>query len=266
MSTQLENVLIDCLRDTLNVMVCTGSDETSRTIERVLKRYPTYSIFHADSLEVAETLFRQVKAWHGLIIDGQSNGAEAWISAAQQFSPWMPQIVLADNSTAETLFNKADIREHTVLPIDQVRQSEEKMPIGGTNLIATCPASALPEMLPVLQVWSIKRKLVAREPEGLMEEAIKALFYNNPQGVEEWSSMVGAKPRKFQREFRLFTNLPPKKMLALSNAYRIAFDVLDERNHKDGGIFPAYMVDARAKSRMMEYVLTRRSTLLSSAY
>ncbi|MFW5775307.1 MAG: hypothetical protein ACOCW2_03360 [Chitinivibrionales bacterium] len=266
MSTQLENVLIDCLRDTLNVMVCTGSDETSRTIERVLKRYPTYSIFHADSLEVAETLFRQVKAWHGLIIDGQSDGAEALMTAAQQFSPWLPQIVLADQTTAEKLYDQADLEEQQIFSIDKVRESEEKMPIGGVNLVVSCPLSQLSNMLPILQVWSIKRKLVAREPEGLMEEAMKALFYSNPQGVEEWSSMVGAKPRKFQREFKLFTNLPPKKMLALYHAYRIAFDVLDERNHKGVGIFPAYMVDARAKSRMMEYVLTRRSTLLSSAY
>ncbi|MFP4416845.1 MAG: hypothetical protein ACOC41_01020 [Chitinivibrionales bacterium] len=266
MSTQLENVLIDCLRDTLNVMVCTGSDETSRTIERVLKRYPTYSIFHADSLDVAETLFRQVKAWHGLIIDGQSDGAEEWILAAQQFSPWLPQIIIADEQTVESLFSRADLQQQRVLDIDNIRRSDEKMPIGGIDLVATCPINRLSTMLPVLQIWSLKRKLVAREPEGLMEEAMNALFYNNPQGVEEWSSMVGAKPRKFQREFKLFTNLPPKKMLALYHAYRISFDVMDEKNQKEEGIFPAYMVDARAKSRMMEYVLTRRSTLLSSAY
>jgi AraC-like DNA-binding protein len=131
--------------------------------------------------------------------------------------------------------------------------------------VAVCPAANNGVLMHHVQEWAIKRKLVSRALDGLAQEAMGALFRKNPLSVDDWSSIMGVKPRRFQREFKLFTDLSPKKILALYHAYRIAFTVADEHNNREKGVIPAYIVDERSKERVMEYVLTHRSALLTAA-
>ncbi len=265
MKSQLENVLIDCLGGTLNVLYCADSAVVSRSPDRTFRRYPLFSVFHAGSPDSARELLRQVRCWHAVVIDDQTGGGADYHSALTDCQSWMPAIVVFNEMSgrsgwAADRVEQAEEREQELL----IEEGEPRAP--GPVIVAQVPANRSALLVGELQRWAVMRKLLGRNPSGVVKEAMHMLFTESPMTVEDWSSGVGVRPRKFQREFKKFTALAPKKLLALYHAYRIAFESLERQMEFERGAIPAYLVDDKDKLRVMEYVLTRRSTLISATY
>jgi AraC-like DNA-binding protein len=265
MKSQLENVLIDCLTGTLNVLVCAESTVISRSPDRTFWRYPLFNVFHAQSVESAQELVRQVQCWHAVCIDDQAGSAPEYLSVLDVWSSWIPVIVLYGDISGRSLWADELIEQ------SEERQQEQLVEHGQTTvtgpiIVDQVPAGRPDVIFDALEHWAIERKLLGRCPYGLVREAIKLLFMRSPLSVEDWSAAMDVSPRKFQREFKQFSTLAPKKLMALYHAYRIAFNALGEPERLGQGEMMAYAIDEKTKARVMEYVLTRRSTLLSAAY
>jgi AraC-like DNA-binding protein len=124
--------------------------------------------------------------------------------------------------------------------------------------------SRFERFLPLLQLQSIRKKLVPdTPPEGVMQNALDVLCKHHPVSVEDWSTLINSTPRKFQRLFKQYTGYSPKKMVALYHAYRIAFQTMGKIEDPGNGVVSAYVMEENAKTRIMEYVLSRRSQLFS---
>ncbi|MBD3392275.1 MAG: hypothetical protein GF418_09425 [Chitinivibrionales bacterium] len=262
MRCHLETVLVDCLRDTLHVMLCSGSSETVRAVGRSLKQGALFSLFKAKSPQTMEELLGQVHAWHVVVIDEQCQFAPDFLALARGCRGWLPVIALTNSWSIKSISSArpasgADMAGESAGGGLQIEVIEEQP-------VATCPISNPRQLLHHVQEWSIKRKLVSKPLNGLAAKAMDILFRENPLSVDDWSSVLAVKPRRFQREFKLFTDLSPKKILALYHAYRIAFSVVDEHNNREKGVISAYLVNDRARERVMEYVLTHRSALLTA--
>jgi AraC-like DNA-binding protein len=271
MKCQLENILVDCLRETLHVLLCTDSFETSRLTERILRQCPLYSLFKAKSPSATEELLSQVQSWHVAIIDENCQFASDFKSVLNGFPVWLPVITLTNTwsmgnvSTSGRMLNMTSFVKPCLFQPDLNGENSDLRLFPADNKpAATCSVTNPVALLHAVQEWSIKRKLLSKTVSGLAADALVQLFCKNPLSVEEWSSIMGVKPRRFQREFKTFTDLSPKKILALYHAYRIAFNVLDNQNSRDKGVVPAYMVDNHSRERVMEYVLTHRSSLLTA--
>jgi|GEM_PF-3312148 len=270
MRCQLENVLVDCLRDTLHIMLCSGSCDTVRTAERFLKQCPLYSLFKAKSPQTMEELFGQIQSWHVVIIDEQCQFAPDFKAIVQRYPGWVPVITLTNSWSIRTISGHCPPAGTTPFKTEEAAGSAHTG--GGLDIdviderpVAACSIANPAFLMHTTQEWAIRRKLLSKIVDGLAAEAMSLLFKKNPLSVDEWSSMMGVKPRRFQREFKMFTDLSPKKILALYHAYRIAFNVVDNHTNREKGIVSAYLVDDRSKERVMEYVLTHRSALLTVA-
>jgi hypothetical protein len=271
MRCQLENVLVDCLRDTIHVMACLGSSEPARAVERSLKQCSLYSVFRAKSVDTVDELLRQVKSWHVAIVDEQCPLMSEIVSRLTACNSWIPVTLLSSSwpgrvvpSTPPPLL--ADSQDSPSSIAGGISERDAGAVTHNEHAVAVCGANNMGHLLCSVQEWSIKRKLLAKNPVGLVKEAMDVLFRKNPLSVDEWSSCMTVKPRRFQREFKQFTDLSPKKIIALYHAYRIAFDVVYGHIMRDRGVVPAYVVDTHSKGRVMEYVLTHRSSLLTAAY
>jgi hypothetical protein len=210
-----------------------------------------------------EELLRDARGWHVAVIDEQCQFSSDFMFLVRSYSQWLPVITLTNSwsirsmSSARSLGNGIDAKNGHSDAGDKHACIVEDEPV------AKCAANSMGHLMHYVQQWAIMRKLVNKALSGLAHEAMEALFKDNPLSVDDWSSIMGVKPRRFQREFKLFTDLSPKKILALYHAYRIAFSVIDEHNSREKGIIPAYIVDGRSRERVMEYVLTHRSALLT---
>jgi AraC-like DNA-binding protein len=264
MRCELENVLVDCLRETLHIMLCSGSSETVRAAERSLKQCPVYSLFKAKSPETMEELLHEVPSWHVAVIDQQCQFSSDFTGVVARYATWLPVITLTNSWSIRSLSSSMMMGNGGARPAGTGPAQGNAGSVENRR-VETCLASSLGNLMHHVQEWAIKRKLLSKPLSGLAAEAMDALFRENPLSVDDWSSIMGVKPRRFQREFKLFTDLSPKKILALYHAYRIAFTVIDEQNSREKGIIPAYIVDDRSRERVMEYVLTHRSALLTGA-
>lgn len=269
MKIRLENVLVDCLNDTLHIMLCSESSGTICTINSLIDRYPMFNFLKARSADAMKLYFRQIPTWHCLILDSRCSFSEDFFAVMRELPIWVPIIVLADYLSEDYLrmyslsadTNKSEDTENVTLndnPSDKKTLSLEK------RKVIVSPLRSFKNLFPMLQVESIKKKLMQKSmPDGFAQEALGVLFAQNPITVEEWSSTLDSTPRKFQRMFKNYTFYSPKKLIALYHAYRIAFETIGRDEEYGKGIISAYVLDERSKKRVLEYVLSRRSQLLS---
>jgi len=269
MKTRLEKILVDCLCDTLNVMLCSESPGIINAIESVIQPYPFFAFFKAGSAECMRTCIRQVNSWHCLIIDSRCSFTDEFLSVAREFPLWIPVIILADYLSEEFL------RLHGISVEQDAASSFQNITINDTRYdylklakekkcVTVYPFKSIKNLLPLIQAECLKKKLMQRLiPDGVVERSLDILFKQNPLSVDEWSLVLDSTPRKFQRMFKNYTFYSPKKLLALYHAYRIAFETVGNREEFCLGVVSAIVMDERTKKRLLEYVLSRRSQLLA---
>lgn len=269
MKIRLENVLIDCLNDTLHLMLCSESSGTICTINSLVDRHPMFNFAKARSSEAMKLYFRQIPVWHCLILDSRCSFCEDFFSAIKEFPLWVPIILLADYISEDQMRMHGlslDIDDNTDvqdLVLGGNSSNKERLYIGKRRMLVS-PLRSFKNLFPIIQIESIKKKLMQKlMPDGFAQKAIDILFEHNPVTVEEWSSFIDSTPRKFQRMFKNYTYYSPKKLIALYHAYRIAFETIGRDEDFGKGIISAYIMDERSKKRVLEYVLSRRSQLLS---
>lgn len=264
MKNGLENILVDCLCDTLHVMLCSESSGAICTINSLISRYPLFNFLKARSLEAMKLYFRQIPVWHCLIIDSRCSFSEDFFSAVRRHPFWVPIIVLADSLSENFLrIHGMFVDRDNCIVMQNVSQNNKKLKTE-KKCITICSLCSFKKLFPVLQVQSIKKKLMAKMPEGMAQKAVDLLFDRSPLTVEDWSAIMNSTPRKFQRIFKQYTNYSPKKLIALYHAYRIAFATMNKHEDFGKGVISAYILDDRSKTRVMEYVLSRRSQLLAA--
>jgi AraC-like DNA-binding protein len=220
-----------------------------------------------------EELLGQVQSWHVAIIDEQCLFAPEYRAILRNVPVWLPTISMTNSWSIKNLstarccaVSEASWKPYGEPSPDSLNSCEsQNLDTADEPPVAICSISNPVTLMHALQEWTIKRKLLSRTVAGLAAEAMDIVFNKNPLSVDEWSSIMGVKPRRFQREFKEFTDLSPKKILALYHAYRIAFNVIDSQNNREKGVVSAYIVDNRSRERVMEYVLTHRSSLLTAA-
>lgn len=259
MKPGLENVLVNCLQGTLNIMIYSDSPLFMRSSERMLSGYTIYNLFKAKSTDEFDFLFRQVNSWHAFIVDEQCQSLDECLQRVNENSRWIPVILLVEpfsSNSSSVASEKA--RKKNNIDSDGIEMYECKV-------AASCPINKRQSFLQTLQMLSIERKLFSDKPNGLIQNAVEVLFNSNPYCVGSWASVLHSTQRKFQRQLKQFTSLSPKKLLALYHAYRIAFEILSEQDDHKKGVIPAYVIDEQSKTRIMEYVLMRRSSLLVSS-
>jgi AraC-like DNA-binding protein len=231
-------------------------------MERILRQCPLYSIFKAKSPQAVEELFGQVQSWHVAVVDEQCPYASDFKAVLSGFPVWLPVISLTNTWSISNISGTRTVVPGACPP--DIGNSEQKLFPMDRKPVATCSTTNPVGLMHTVQEWAIKRKILSKTVSGLAADAMLLLFTHNPLSVDEWSSIMGVKPRRFQREFKVFTDLSPKKILALYHAYRIAFTVVENHNSRDKGVVPAYLIDHRSQERVMEYVLTHRSSLLTA--
>lgn len=265
MKTRLENILVDCLCDTLHVMLCSESSGAVCTINSLIGRYPLFNFLKARSCDAMKLYFRQIQAWHCLVFDSRCTFSEEFFTTVRNIPFWVPVILLADSVSEDylrthgmTVESNGNIVINSGSPDGKADHTTHK------KCVIVCPLRSFKRLFPMIQLHSIRKKLMPNMlPEELVQKAIDLLFRQNPLTVEEWSATLESTPRKFQRMFKQYTNYSPKKLIALYHAYRIAFETMGRHEELGKGLFSAYILDDRSKKRVMEYVLSRRSQLLS---
>jgi AraC-like DNA-binding protein len=262
MKYELENILVDCLRGTLNVLFCGDAAASNQSVERQIRRLSIYNLFVANSSSRADQLARQVQSWNVMVVGADCSFDEECLALAAEHPRWVPVIQLIDPHSPRMPYHSSD-----TIPASSDKSEEAKPANGSTHphcMITTCAVDNPRKLSSLIQMKAIQNRLLAGMPTGMVRLAMEVLFRENPLTVDEWCTTMGISPRKFQREFKRFTSLTPKKIVALYHAYRIAFDALDGRKQAQAGIIPAYVMDSQSRNRVMEYVLTRRSSLISS--
>jgi hypothetical protein len=259
----LEDILSDCLHETLNIMVCSDSGVFRQTIDAILHQHRPYSLYNADSPESMDQLFRGLTAWHTVIIERNGKPAGEFLKRVWYHHSWLPVIVVYDVDPGDELplfIDKPDAP--AVFNVRNRNGGREAPSLREDIVIIPCSLRDGDALRSVLQIWSIKRKLFGIMPRGLVQDGIEMLFQRNPDSLNMWATLLNTTQRKFQRLFKPFTNLSPKKMLAVYQAYQIVFAKIDGkiRGCKTG--IPTYLADHHSKQRIIEYVLTRRSSLL----
>lgn len=265
MKNRLESILVDCLCDTLHVMLCSESSGAICTINSLIGRYPLFNFLKARSPDAMKLYFRQIPAWQCLIFDSRCSFSEEFFSTIKNLPLWVPIIMLADSVSDDYMRIHNMIAEtNDYITLKNGTQNDSSNSAVGKKCIIVCPIRSFKKLFPMLQLHSIRKKLMPKMmPEGLVQKAINVLFTQNPLTVEDWSIILGSTPRKFQRMFKHYTNYSPKKLIALYHAYRIAFETMGRHEEYGKGVISAYILDDRSKKRVMEYVLSRRSQLLS---
>jgi hypothetical protein len=262
---ELEDILGDCLHETLNIMVCSDSIVFRRTVDALLRKYRPFSFFTADSPETMDNLFRQVTAWHGVIVERHGKPAGKFLSRVRQHSSWLPVIVLDGADGDQGSAGAIDKEENSARAgVGECEAGWESAAVRADIVMIPCSIRDEEALCTALQTWSVKRKLFGVMPHGNVVAGIEALFQKNPASLSAWAIMLNTTQRKFQRQFKSFTNLSPKKMLAVYQAYKIVFAEIDAKKRCHQGAGPAYLSDHHRKERIIEYVLTRRSSLLLS--
>ena len=269
MKIRLENVLIDCLNDTLHIMLCSESSGAICTINSLIERYSMFNFVKARSADAMWFYFRQIPAWHCLILDSRCGFSEDFFAVMRESPLWVPIIVLADY-LSEDYLRMHGFKEDTKNSNDTQGVNFNDNPTVIKTLllekrkVIVSPLRSFKNLFPMLLVESIKKKLMQKVmPDGFALKAMDVLFDQNPITVEEWSSILDSTPRKFQRMFKNYTYYSPKKLIALYHAYRIAFETVGKNEEYGKGVISAYILDDQSKKRVLEYVLSRRSQLLA---
>lgn len=264
MKNRLETILIDCLCDTLHVMLCSESSGTICTINSLISRYPLFNFIKVRSFDAMNMYLNQIPVWHCLIIDSRCSFTEEFVQSVRDLPFWVPVIFLSDSLSKEFMHDHGMyVNKNGCIILKNESKYTNGKRITGEKLIIECSLKSFKQLFPTLQFQSIRRKLLIKMPDELVFKAMSILFEKNPISVEEWSATMNSTPRKFQRMFKNYTNYSPKKLITLYHAYRIAFSTMQRFEDFGRGVISAYILDEHSKKRVMEYVLTRRSQLLS---
>lgn len=264
MKNRLESILVDCLCDSLQVMLCSESAGAICTINSLISRYSLFNFIKASNIETFNAYLNKIPIWHCLIVDSRCSFLDELFSLIQEIPYWLPVIVLNDSVSNDFLntHNISVVEENLFIMRNRAKFSRNAL-ITADKQIIFCPISSFKSLFPMLQLHCLRRKLLKKIPVGLAAKAISILFNQNPLTVEQWSATMNSTPRKFQRLFRYFTNYSPKKLITLYHAYRIAFESMHLFEDFGKGVISAYILDEQEKKRIMEYVLTRRSLILN---
>ncbi|MBN1982788.1 MAG: hypothetical protein JW795_14740 [Chitinivibrionales bacterium] len=265
MMSRLENVLVKCLCDSLSVALCSESIELIGNINSIIGRYPLFNFTRIRSVEALKSCTCGISEWLCLIVDARCSFLSEILTSLRETPHWMPIVLMADSISDEFITQNGFGRKDTdiitfCLPHTSDHQTEQ----GQNKQFYICPLRGYKRMFDILLIESIKKKLFSRKlSSGVAQEAQKVLFDQNPVTVEGWAEQLDLTPRKLQRVLKYYSDFSPKKIISLYHAYHIAFSTIDETKNIYKGIIPAYLLDDQSKRRVMEYVLSRRSQLLS---
>jgi hypothetical protein len=239
-----------------------------RAVERLARDYPAVSLFKATSFESFCELVSNVTNWHCVIIDAETGFGRECCTFINKSCGWVPYVVLTtpwDESSFSCL-NASSEDDVAWKSLCSSLHGEAGSTLDEIRPVAVFAANNLKGLPIAIHRWCLIKKLFNFYPEGFVKEAVKALFEHNPISVEDWSLLVNVKQRRFQREMKRVSHLSPKQTIALYHAYCIAFAAQGAYlSHPSAQVVHAYIIDKRPKARVMEYVLTHRSTLLSAS-
>lgn len=265
MKSRLENILVDCLCNTLHVLFCSECFTTTNVISSLLCKYPVFALYKARTVFALNNYLQQMQPWECLIIDSRASFTPVFFDLVRKLPYWVPIVLLTDYAPEEFFMEKG-IREKEgeyILTGDLIPGEDGEAINARKKIVRISPLRSFKDFLPTVQHMCLKKKLMSKmAPCCIGEKAFGYLFSHNPLSVDEWSYLINEPARKFQRMFRNYTDHSPKKLIALYHAYRIAFETLERHKPIYRGTIPAYIVDDRSKTRVMEYVLSRRSQLL----
>lgn len=257
MSQPMEEMLSDWLSDTLNIMVCTESTNVSSSIISYIGRYPSFKLHRTSTEKMLDLYFSQDIEWHSIIIDGQLSFTDKVFQYISAFPSWTPVILLAEEKPTDIL-SEWCIEENSENKYSYF--DKENRNIG--SIIETCKRRDFPKLLSVILSNSLKKQFFLSVPNNEIHEAVNILYKENPLSVEEWAKIYGVATRKMQRILRPFAFATPKKLLNIYHAYRMVFAEVDNSGNLNCEVFKSHKLDKTHRERFLEYVLSRRSTLL----
>jgi hypothetical protein len=264
MRADLEKILVDSLRGTLHVMLCAGNSSGIHGLRHVLSGHPLYNFFNASSRHEVDTFMRQVPVWHCVVAEA-SMGFEESCFLPILTSPSCPSVLVIDGREPARI--QRFCTDNIIHGEGDNHSAAEHLKQFDLSCFLHLTPDSVTEAAAKVQRRSIERKLVSTPTNVWVRKILDILFTTNPLTVECWAEAAGVRARKFQREFKHISLLAPKKMLALYHAYRIAFEhcAKEEERKAYKGVQSAYVICDRDKTRIMEYVLTHQSALLSPA-
>lgn len=259
MTTDLEQILVDSLRNTLHVMLCTRSVNLCYAVERLISPYPMISLFKPEDAVQAVSYLRQVPSWHAVLLDDHFESAQSRFPAAVAALPaYVPLLIMRSPGSAGPGSVGAPDTPALVAAKPLTMPPPDFAPCASVS----ASAQALYITWNRIQRSCIQRKLLGVPCYGILHKAMQVLFDKNPATVESWTNLMGMTTHVFRELFLRATVLAPKKIIALYHAYRIAFDCCAQtRGGVMDGILP-YTISAHNRARMVEYVLVHRSELV----
>lgn len=265
MRADLEKILVGSLRGTLHVMLCAGSSPGIHGLRHALSGHPLYNFFNASSRHEVDTFMRQVPSWHCVVAEA-SMGFEESCFLPILDSPSRPSVLVVDGREPGQI--QRYCTDDIIHGEGDNRSAAQSLKALDVSCFVHLTPESVAETAVKVQRRSIERKLVSTPTDEWVRRILDILFSRNPLTVESWAEEAGVRARKFQREFKHISLLAPKKMLALYHAYRIAFEYCAKRQEDRQaykGVQSAYVICDHDKTRIMEYVLTHQSALLSPA-
>lgn len=254
----MEEILSNCLTDSLNIMVCSESSNVSSSILTYVGRYPAFKLHRASSEKMLKMYLNQDIIWHTIIIDNHISFSKELFEEISKLSKWVPIISLSENAPANIWKNWS---------IEEISQNKfrciNKKDAGSGSVIEVLGKSGLTGLLSSILANSLKKCFFYEVPDKSVNEAANVLYKHNPVTVDEWAKLLGVCSRKIQRILKPFTKYSPKKMLSIYHAYRMAFSNVDNIGNLQCDNFAIHKIENKQKNRFLEYVLSRRSSLLN---
>ena len=240
---RLEAILVNSLENTLNVLICSESSQTIAAINSVLDRYTPLNLFRARSLEAMASHWAQVSSFNCVVVDAKCTFGREAISKVAKVPFWTPVLILGDSPDS--------------MPFIREPHRSSSVPDGITYI----SLSDIKQFAQAVIESSIRKRLIDQYPDELALAALSALFEKHPLSVDDWALLINITSRKFQRLFKPYSDLSPKKIISLYHVFRIVFDILEKRHSQFPQESPCES-DMNFRVRVMEYVLTRRKELL----
>lgn len=255
----MEKILSDWLTDSLNVMVCTENANVSSEIIKGIGKYPTFKVHRAATEKMLDLYFSQNVEWHCIIIDNDISFFKEVNQYLVNSNKWLPVIILGGFISTEysKLMHKEDISIYKQAYFNDADRTSGLF-------VELCSKSSANRLLSKILANSLKKVLFTKVPDKKINSVINSLFMRNPITVVEWADHYGVSTRKMQRILKGFTDQTPKKLISIYHAYRMAFANVEPLGNLDCEVFTAHYLNKSNKSRFLEYVLSRRSSLLKS--
>lgn len=258
MNHSMEDILSNFLTDSLNIMVCSESTNVSSSILTYIGRYPAFKLHRISNEKMLDLYISQDIIWHTIIIDNHISFSKELFQKISRLSKWVPIITLSED---------APINIWKDWKVEKISQNKfrctNKQETGSGSVIEVLGKSGLTSLLSSILANSLKKCFFCEIPDSSVNEAANVLYKHNPVTVNEWAKLLGVCSRKIQRILKPFTKYSPKKMLSIYHAYRMAFSNVDNIGNLQCDNFAMHKIESTQRNRFMEYVLSRRSSLLN---